>query len=163
MVCTSPNAKVHGVLAVTDEGWEEVQCNNKYLCYPPCEPPSFTVHVHSSCSCANALQCADVMLTLLHSCIKSDGSYTHTNTSSAFLRVRSYSVRRTHTDTVREARPLKHACIYAKRENSRAPWCTNTNGGDHQTLCTKSSLVPDCSCNVGKRGVVSKVSDATCK
>ena len=85
MVCTSPNAKVHGVLAVTDEGWEEVQCNNKYLCYPPCEPPSFTVHVHSSCSCANALQCADVMLTLLHSCIKSDGSYTHTNTCSAFL------------------------------------------------------------------------------
>ena len=77
--------------------------------------------------------------------------------------VRSYSVRWTHTDTVREARPLKRACIYAKRENSRAPWCTNTNGGDHQTLCTKSSLVPDCSCNVGKWGVVSKVSDATCK
>ena len=54
--------------AITDEAQEEVQYTNRYLCFPPCEPPSFMIIVHSNSAC----QC-----TTMHSFIKRDGSCTY--------------------------------------------------------------------------------------
>ena len=50
--------------AVTDNAWEEVWYNNRYLCFPPYEPQSFT---YDRCPqqpflCANVLQYVDYII-----------------------------------------------------------------------------------------------------
>ena len=118
---------------------EEVQYNNRYLCFPPCKPP-LVLHdiiiVHSSRVCKNGgkqrwhpciCQYTDAILTSLHSFIKRDGScapiYRQVVGAQPpevkCVRTKHYEFHTSHSVYFRPSLPPRPICRFLQRSGSK--------------------------------------------